>query len=329
MTRFIAEIGSNHNAHRARCEALVDAAAWAGCDAVKLQVFRVEDLFAPQALEANPELERRRAWEFPLELLGPVRERCGKRGVELGVTPFALWAVEELAEHVDFFKIASYELLWPALIRACADTGRPLVLSTGMATLKEVAAAVAVAREGGAERRLRLLHCVSGYPTPPEQANLSAIATLREHFGVPVGWSDHTCSERVVRRAITRWKASDVELHIDLDGHGHEAGKHNWSPKRLRELIASSEGELRHSAREPHAQTKHREGEEKPAAADGTAVPGPDTTAARDAAKNRAIDGNGAKRPMPVELPDVPWRADPEDGLRPLRSLRAALPVGV
>lgn len=249
MTRFIAEIGSNHNAHRERCEALVDAAAWAGCRAVKLQVFRVEDLFAPQALEAHPELERRRAWEFPLELWGPVRERCRKRGVELGVTPFALWAVNELADHVDFFKIASYELLWPALIRACAATGRPLVLSTGMATLEEVAAAVAVAREGGAERQLRLLHCVSGYPTPPEQANLSAIAALREHFGAPVGWSDHTCSERVVRRAVTRWEASDVELHIDLDGHGQEAGEHSWSPRRLRGLIASIEGRSRHTAR--------------------------------------------------------------------------------
>jgi sialic acid synthase SpsE len=297
MTRFIAEIGSNHNAHRERCEALVDAAAWAGCGAVKLQVFRVEDLFAPQALEAHPELQRRRAWEFPLELLGPVRERCRRRGVELGVTPFALWAVEDLADHVDFFKIASYELLWPALIRACAATGRPLVLSTGMATLEEVAGALAVARAGGAESQLRLLHCVSGYPTPPEQANLAAIGTLREHFEVPVGWSDHTCSAQVVRRAITRWRASDVELHIDLDGHGHEAGEHNWSPKRLRGLVASVAG----------------------------ADPGADAKTTGDS----AIDGDGVKRPMPVEAPDVPWRADPEDGLRPQRSLRAALPVGV
>jgi sialic acid synthase SpsE len=296
VTRFIAEIGSNHNAHRERCEALVDAAAWAGCGAVKLQVFRVEDLFAPQALEANPELERRRAWEFPLELLEPVRERCRRRGVELGVTPFALWAVEELAEHVDFFKIASYELLWPALIRACAATGRPLVLSTGMATLEEVAGAVAVARAGGASQ-LRLLHCVSGYPTPSGQANLSAIATLREHFGVPVGWSDHTCSELVVRRAVARWGASDVELHIDLDGQGQEAGEHNWSPKRLRGLVAS--------------------------------VAGADPCADAKTTEDAAIDGDGVKRPMPVELPDVPWRADPEDGLRPLRSLRAALAVGV
>lgn len=291
MTRFIAEIGSNHNADLNRCLELVDAAATAGCRAVKLQVFRVEDLFARQALEANPALRCRKAWELPLEFLGPVRERCRKRGVELGATPFALWAVRELVDHVDFFKIASYELTWPALIDACAATGKPLVLSTGMATLEEVAAAVSSARAGRVAD-LRLLHCVSGYPTPPEQANLRAIATLREHFEVPVGWSDHTCRERVVRRAVSTWGASDVELHIDLDGHGHEAGEHNWTPTRLRTLIASL--------------------------ADADSQIGP-----------QDIDGDGVKRPMPVEESDVPWRADPEDGLRPARSLRAALPVGM
>lgn len=309
MTRFIAEIGSNHNAHGERCLALVDAAAWAGCGAVKLQVFRVEDLFAPAALAAHPELERRRAWEFPLELLEPVRERCRMRGVELGATPFALWAVEELAEHVDFFKIASYELLWPALIQACAATGRPLVLSTGMASLEEASAAVAVAKAAGAGERLRVLHCVSGYPTPPEQANLAAIATLREHLAVPLGWSDHTCSERVVRRAVSRWGASDVELHIDLDGHGNEAGEHNWTPRRLRELIAS--------LRDANAA-----GPNDAQALDVNAA-GPNDMRAQ------AMDGDGIKRAMPVEQPDVPWRADPEDGLRPARALRAVLPVGV
>ncbi len=314
MTRFIAEIGSNHNADLNRCLQLVDAAAAAGCGAVKLQVFRVEDLFAPQALEAHPELAHRKAWELPLEFLTPLRERCRKRNVELGATPFAPWAVRELLDHVDFFKIASYELTWPALIYDCATTGKPLVLSTGMATLEEVATAVHSARAGGAAD-LRLLHCVSGYPTPPGQANLRAIATLREHFALPVGFSDHTCSERVVRRAVNTWDASDVELHIDLDGHGYEAGEHNWTPKRLRALIVSLPRASRQSSKDS-----------------GTGEIDEDTTSlgapAAYPADDQAIDGDGVKRPMPVEQPDVPWRADPADGLRPIRSLRAALPVG-
>jgi sialic acid synthase SpsE len=289
--RFIAEIGSNHNRDRDRCLELVDVAAAAGCRAVKLQVFRVEDLFAPEALACHPQLAARRAWELPLQLLDPIRQRCTQQGLELCATPFGLWAVEALAGHVDCFKVASYELLWHELIRACAATGRPLIVSTGMATLEEVAAAVAAARSAGAEPRL--LHCVSGYPTPPAQANLAAIATLRKRCGVPVGWSDHTCSERVVRRAVRRWGASDVELHIDLDGRGWEAGLHSWTPERLHALIASL-------------------GEAGPDDADGD----PETA---------ALDGDGVKHPMPVELPDVSWRADPADGLRPLRSLRREL----
>ncbi|HEY7828979.1 MAG TPA: N-acetylneuraminate synthase family protein [Solirubrobacteraceae bacterium] len=312
MTRFIAEIGSNHNNDLGRCLQLVDAAAQAGCEAVKLQVFRVEELFAPQALEAHPELQARRAWELPLEFLGPVRERCEARGVELGATPFATRAVQELADHVDFFKIASYELPWPALIRACAWSGKPLVLSTGMATLQEVGTAVEVARSSGVSE-LRLLHCVSGYPTPPEQANLRAIATLRERFAVPVGWSDHTCSERVVRRAVSHWGAGDVELHIDLDGLGHEAGEHNWTPARLRGLIASLA-----------ADSRHAEGERADTEPAAQATP-----ESADAASDEDIDGDGIKRPMPVEEPDVSWRADPVDGLRPARQFRPALRVGV
>jgi sialic acid synthase SpsE len=278
MARLIAEVGSNHNRDLDRALRLLDACADAGCQAAKLQVFRVDDLFAPEVLAVRPDLRARRAWELPLELLDPIADRCRARGLALGATPFGLWAVEPLAARVDFLKVASYELLWHDLIRACAATGLPLVVSTGMATLAEVTAAVDVARAAGAGD-LTLLHCVSGYPTPPEQANLAAMETLRAATGCPVGWSDHTGSPGVVRRAIDRWGATDVELHVDLDGEGNEAGPHNWTPAGLRALTGA------------------------PAAT--------------------AADGDGVKVPMPVEAPDVAWRADPEDGLRPLRATRA------
>lgn len=285
MTRFIAEIGSNHNRDLDRALALIDAAAGAGAGAVKLQVFHVEDLFAPEVLTEREDLRARRAWELPLELLEPIARRCHELKLELGASPFGLWAIEALVPHVGFFKVASYELLWHELIGALATTGKPLVLSTGMATLDEIDAAVVAAGEAGCED-LRLLHCVSGYPTPPEQCNLAAIGTLRERYGYPVGWSDHSARAEIVRRAVRRWGASDVELHVNLDGAGHEAGEHNWTPRALAGLIA------------------------------GLGDPGTDGPA--DA------DGDGRKRAMPVEQPDVGWRADPSDGLRPLLATRAA-----
>ena len=282
MTRFIAEIGSNHNRDPERAHALIEASARAGCDAVKIQVFRVDDLFAPEALARHPHLGERRAWEFPLEMLGDVRAQCREEKVELGATPFGLWAVDALAEHVDFLKVASYEILWHELLRACVATGLPLVLSTGMATEQEVAGAV-----DAVDGALTLLHCVSGYPTPPEQANLAAIQTMRDRFGCPVGWSDHTGVDAVVTQAVLRWQASDVELHIDLDDGGFEAGEHNWTPARIRALRA--------------------------------------VIASGDLVVDPQLDGDGRKVPQPVELPDVQWRADPLDGLRPMRDARAAL----
>jgi N-acetylneuraminate synthase len=284
VTRLIAELGSNHNGDAARAMELVDRCAAAGAHAVKVQVFRIEDLFTPAVRAAHPELEARRAWELALDLLPPLRERCDARGLQLGATPFGLWAVEALLEYVDFLKVASYELLWHELIAACARTGRPLILSTGMATLDEVVAAVDVARASGADD-LRLLHCVSGYPTPPEQANLAAIATLREATGCPVGWSDHSVDPAVVERAVRRWGATDIELHVDLDGQGNEAGEHNWTLEALRRLAAVVDDAV----------------EEQPFS---------------------PLDGSGEKVPQPVEQPDVAWRADPSDGLRPLLAAR-------
>jgi N-acetylneuraminate synthase len=285
VTRLIAELGSNHNRDAARALELVDRCADAGAHAVKVQVFRIEDLFTPAARAAHPELDARRAWELPLDLLPALRERCDARGLELGATPFGLWAIEPLLEYVDFLKVASYELLWHDLIAACAGSDRPLILSTGMATLDEVVAAVDVARANGADDPL-LLHCVSGYPTPPEQVNLAAIATLRETTGCRVGWSDHSVDPAVVERAVRRWGATDVELHVDLDGRGHEAGEHNWTLEALRRLAAVLNGD---------------------------AAPPPASS---------PLDGTGEKVPQPIEQPDVAWRADPSDGLRPLLATR-------
>ncbi len=291
MATFIAELGSNHNGDLDRAYELIDACAQAGAGAAKIQVFRIDDLFSPEVLAARPDVAARAAWEFPPALLEPLAARTRERGMAFGATPFGLWAVDAVAPHVDFLKVASYELLWHDLLRACAATGKPLIVSTGMATDTEIDAAVQVVRAAGCDD-LTLLHCVSAYPTPREECNLAAIAALRARHGCRVGWSDHSAEAAVVERAVRRWDAETVELHVDLpDAGGNEAGAHNWTPARLAATIA--------------------------------ACTGPDCD------DDDLADGDGRKRPMPAEAHDVSWRADPSDGLRPLLATREELRAAV
>lgn len=277
--QFIAEVSSNHGKDLARCLEFVDVAAASGCDAVKFQLFEIRKLFAPEILEKSAEHANRGDWELPTEFLAPIAQRCHERGVQFSCTPFDLEAVEKLEPHVDFFKIASYELLWDGLLRAVAATGKPVVLSTGMATLPEIVHAVDVLRFAG-RYDPTLLHCVSAYPTPAAEANLAAIETIHKTTGAPVGWSDHTVDPGVIARAVHKWGAQTIEFHLDLDAQGAEfSSGHCWLPGQIADVIA-------------HV----RSGE--------------------------IADGTGVKKPTPSELPDRAWRADPSDGLRPLKHMR-------
>ncbi|RMG34817.1 MAG: N-acetylneuraminic acid synthase [Gammaproteobacteria bacterium] len=279
MTRFIAEVSSNHQRDLSRALAFIDAAAGAGCDAVKFQLFRIDELFAPEILSRSEQHRQRREWELPLAFLPELAARCRERNIEFACTPFYLGAVAELAPHVDFYKIASYELLWDDLLAACARTGKPVLLSTGMATLTEIRHAVETLRRNGCTDPI-LLHCTSAYPTPHDQANLAAIETLRRQTGCRCGWSDHTVSPGVIHRAVHRWSAEVIEFHLDLDGEGEEfAAGHCWLPEQIARVI-------------------------------------------QDVSQGLAADGDGVKKPVPAEEPDRLWRADPTDGLRPLKSIR-------
>jgi sialic acid synthase SpsE len=234
---FVAEVSSNHGRDLERSLAFVDAAADAGCGAVKFQLFRIRELFAPEILAASAEHRRRGAWELPVGLLPAIEERCRSRGLAFWCTPFDLDAVEQLRPFVDVYKIASYELLWEELLTACAATGKPVCLSTGMATLDEVAHAVDVLHAAGCPEPT-LLHCVSGYPAPAAECNLAAIETLRA-LGTRVGWSDHSVDPAVVARAVHRFGADVVEFHLDLDGTGAEYRTgHCWLPEEIAPVIA-------------------------------------------------------------------------------------------
>src|SRR5712691_10843271 len=110
-TKFVAEVSSNHHRDLGRCLQFIETAAAIGCDAVKFQLFRVRELFAPQALHHDPELLAREAWELPVTFLPDLSACCREAGIHFSCTPFYLQAVEELLPFVDFFKVASYELL--------------------------------------------------------------------------------------------------------------------------------------------------------------------------------------------------------------------------
>jgi sialic acid synthase SpsE len=282
---FIAEVSSNHHGDLDRCKQFIDCAADIGCDSVKFQLFRIEELFSPEARQAKPELNDRKAWELPVDFLPALSQYSHARGLKFSCTPFYLKAVEELDPYVDFFKIASYELLWDELLIRCAMTGKPVVLSTGMATIPEINHAVDTLVAAGC-RDITLLHCISGYPTPIDQCNLAAIETLRQATGCKIGWSDHSVSADVVHRAIHRWGASTIEFHLDLDGAGDEFKTgHCWLPEPMAKLIASIT----------------------------------DVSLTRDWT---AADGHGEKRPSQIEAVERTWRADPSDGLRPLKETR-------
>ena len=276
---FIAEVSSNHDRDLTRAFAFIDRAAEIGCGAVKFQLFKIDQMFAPEILALSAKHRARREWELPVSFLAPIAERCAAKNVQFMCTPFYLKAVEELLPYVSAYKIASYELMWDGLLAACAETGKPVILSTGMATITEIKHAADTLRRHGA-RDVTLLHTVSAYPTPPEEANLAAMKTIADTTGFRCGWSDHTVSPGVILRAVSKWHAPMVEFHLDLDRTGAEyAAGHCWLPEEMAPVIAMV-----------------RAGER--------------------------ADGTGFKEPLPSELPDRDWRADPSDGMRPLKHIR-------
>lgn len=236
MSFFIAEVSSNHSQSIERSLQFIDAAAFIGCDSVKFQLFRVDKLFAPEILSKSKAHRDRKHWELPIDFLPILANHSREKGIQFSCTPFYLDAVEELEPYVDFYKIASYELLWDDLLTACANTGKPVIISTGMATIEEIKHAVEILRANNCEPKV--LHCTSAYPTPHTEANLSAIETIRKATGCEIGWSDHTVNPGVIHRAIHKWGATIIEFHLDLEGQGEEFKTgHCWLPETIRTVI--------------------------------------------------------------------------------------------
>lgn len=247
---IIAEAGVNHNGSLELALKLVDAAATAGADAVKFQTFRADRLVtlnAPKAVyqnettgEAESQFEMLRKLELDERIHRTLVAHCASRGIAFLSTPFDEESADFL-ENLDVpaYKLPSGELTNLPFLRHVAGKKRPMIMSTGMATLEEVERAVEAVRIAGC-KDLVLLHCVSAYPADPADANLRAMATLAETFGVPVGYSDHTLGIEVPLAAVAMG-ACILEKHFTLDrslpGPDHRASA---EPAELTTLVAAA-----------------------------------------------------------------------------------------
>lgn len=242
----IAEVGANHNRDIGIARELIDVAAEAGADAVKFQTYSGDRIYSRKTprfaylkgISEKTPAELLEEISLPREWQEPLRDYAGERGIQWFSSPFDHDAVAELdALDVPVLKIASFEIVDLPLIRRAGETSRPLLISTGMATMEEIGEALQAAGEGGASA-VGLMQCTSVYPAPPERANLRAMETMREEFGVPTGLSDHT--EGIsVPIAAAALGAAFIEKHFTLD-RGMEGPDHPFAlePAELTAMIA-------------------------------------------------------------------------------------------
>ena len=225
---IVAEAGCNHNQRLDLAKQLVDIASAANADAVKFQTYEAEQMYSKK----TPMLEHFRslmnvgedatmfdlikATELPYEMQPAIVEYCHEIGIPFMSTPFGLHDVDILEEFdVPVFKVASFEMTHFPLLRRVGETGKPIILSTGMSNLGDIEKALNAIGQTGNDQVI-LLHCVSNYPAKPEQANLRAIQTMKAAFGCPVGFSDHTPGIEVSKVAIAIG-ANLIEKHFTVD----------------------------------------------------------------------------------------------------------------
>ena len=223
----IAEVGSNHNGDMDLCLKLIDAAAEAGADAVKFQSWTESSLIAQEEYERNPSYtdkkkhfgslrEMVRAYQLTPEQHVIASDHARARGIAFSSSAFAPAEADMLAGlDVPFIKIASMDITNLSLLAHVARTGKPMVISTGMATLGEIEQAMDTVRAQGNEDVI-LLHCVALYPAAPSTVHLRNLETLRRAFDVPVGFSDHTLGTAIPLAAIALG-ACMIEKHFTLD----------------------------------------------------------------------------------------------------------------
>jgi len=247
---IIAEISGNHNGDIKKALELIEKAQEAGVDAVKIQTYtaetitlkhKSEDFKIKGGLWDGKYLydlydEAHTPWEWHEELF----KKANTLGLHIFSSPFDHTAVDFLEDlNVPAYKIASFELLDLPLVAYVASKKKPMILSTGMANKKEIHDAVQTAQNAGASQ-IALLHCVSGYPTPIKETNLSTISELKNMFKVPIGLSDHTLGT-VVPVAAVSLGASIIEKHFILDREDKGPDSDfSLEPQELKKLVENS-----------------------------------------------------------------------------------------
>ncbi|GAA4430928.1 pseudaminic acid synthase [Pontibacter saemangeumensis] len=247
---IIAEMSGNHNQSLERALAIVDAAAEAGADAIKLQTYTADTMTLPGAFtiaDENSLWKGRELYDLykeaytPWEWHKPIFDRARELGLIAFSSPFDETAVDFLEElGAPIYKIASFENTDHPLLRRVAATGKPVIMSTGAATVQEVAEGVQVLREAGC-RELLLLKCTSTYPASPENTNLLTIPHMRELYQVQVGLSDHTMGIGAAVAAVALG-ATVIEKHFTLSrADGGVDSAFSLEPAELRALVVETE----------------------------------------------------------------------------------------
>jgi N,N'-diacetyllegionaminate synthase len=250
-TLVIAEAGVNHNGDLATARRLVEVAARAGADLVKFQTFNADRLATPSAATAEYQArntgkpESQHSMLSRLELSRDMHEQlidhCRACGIGFFSTAFDCESADFLAQlGLDRFKIPSGEITNLPYLRHIGRYGKPIILSTGMADLDEIESALNVLEEAGARRdRITVLHCTTQYPATMAEVNLRAMLTIRDAFGVSIGYSDHTPGIEVAIAAVALG-ASVVEKHFTLDrtlpGPDHRA---SLEPAELAAMVSA------------------------------------------------------------------------------------------
>jgi pseudaminic acid synthase len=250
---IIAEVSGNHNGELSRALQIVDAVAASGAQALKLQTYRADtmtiDVDTPRfrISEGHDLWGGRNLYQLyeqahtPWEWHRPIFERAQEHGLTVFSSPFDRTAIDLLEDlGAPIYKIASSEIVDLPLIRLAASTGKPMIISTGMATIGEIAAAVEAAREAGCTD-LILLACTVSYPAPAQHSNLLRIPVLAEAFDTVVGLSDHTMGIGVAIASVALG-AQVIEKHVTLSrGDGGVDSAFSLEPAELTALVVESE----------------------------------------------------------------------------------------